>query len=144
MGTARPRSVVAVGLVSWGPGMDPKQGEGPEESTGPCRPGRRHEPYFLFSFLKICDLLRGGGDALLHAKYALVKCGLDAVSTVSTKRSSRSQRRYSLHALKGMSFWTAARSPKLNFEFLVFIKIFITKWYIYIFMKVFFKTNLFI
>ena len=46
--------------------------------------------------------------------------------------------------LKIMSFWTATRSPKFNFDFLFFIKIFIAKWYIYTFMKIFFKTNLFI
>jgi len=40
-------------------------------------------------------------------------------------------------------FWTGTRSPKFNW-LLIFVKIFIAKWYIYIYMKIFFKTNLFI
>jgi hypothetical protein len=42
------------------------------------------------------------------------------------------------------SFWTMTQSLNSNFNLFVFIKIFIKKWYRYIFRKVFFKTNLFI
>jgi hypothetical protein len=48
-----------------------------------------------------------------------------------------------------MMFRTATRSPRYNFDFsffikIFFIKIFIEKLYMYIIMKIFFKTNLLI
>ena len=51
---------------------------------------------------------------------------------------------YSLHTKKNKVILNSDTVSKVLLWLLVFIKIFIKKWYMYIFMKVFFKTNLFI